>query len=85
MAVPDLDRLLAEGVRGRRVFVRADLNVPLADGTITDDTRVRASVPTLKRLLDAGARVAVASHLGRRSSPVRLVKSGTLPDRGLRL
>ena len=65
MAVPDLDRLLAEGVRGRRVFVRADLNVPLAGGAITDDTRVRASLPTLTRLLDAGARVAVASHLGR--------------------
>jgi phosphoglycerate kinase len=65
VAVPDLDQLLADGVRGRRVFVRADLNVPLADGGIGDDTRVRASLPTLRRLLDAGARVAVASHLGR--------------------
>ena len=65
MAVPDLDQLLAEGVKGRRVFVRADLNVPLSGGEIGDDTRIRASLPTLKRLLDAGARVAVASHLGR--------------------
>ena len=65
MAVATLDDLLAEGVRGRRVFVRADLNVPLGDGRITDDTRVRASLPTLRRLLGAGARVIVASHLGR--------------------
>jgi phosphoglycerate kinase len=50
---------------GKRVIVRCDLNVPLKDGVITDDGRVRASVPTLKRLLDSGARVVVVSHLGR--------------------
>ena len=60
-----LDDLLAEGVAGRRVLVRADLNVPLDGDTITDDGRVRASVPTITRLAEAGAKVVVAAHLGR--------------------
>ncbi|AND16387.1 phosphoglycerate kinase [Rathayibacter tritici] len=50
---------------GKRVVVRCDLNVPLRDATITDDGRVRASVPTLQRLVSEGARVVVVSHLGR--------------------
>ncbi|MCL4684702.1 phosphoglycerate kinase [Myxococcota bacterium] len=67
MAVPSLDDLLRrpDAVRGKRVFVRADLNVPLQDGVVGDETRIRATLPTLRRLLDAGARVVVASHLGR--------------------
>jgi len=60
-----LDDLLAEGVEGRRVLVRADLNVPLDGTTITDDGRIRAVLPTLRALSGAGARVTVVSHLGR--------------------
>src|SRR5918997_31272 len=64
-----VDDLLAEGVSGRRVLLRADLNVPLGHSTpspvITDDGRIRASLPTLQALRDGGARVTVAAHLGR--------------------
>jgi len=52
-------------VGGRRVFVRLDLNVPLTDGVVTDDARVRASMPTLTELLERGASIVAASHLGR--------------------
>jgi phosphoglycerate kinase len=57
-------------VAGRRTFVRADLNVPIADGAIADDSRVRATTPTLVELLDRGAALVVASHLGRPSGRV---------------
>ncbi|CAM3257212.1 phosphoglycerate kinase [Stackebrandtia soli] len=60
-----IDALLSEGVGGRRVLVRADLNVPLDGTRITDDGRIRGVVPTLKRLRDAGARLVVCAHLGR--------------------
>ncbi len=60
-----LDDLVAEGVSGRTVLVRSDLNVPLDGDRITDDGRIRASVPTLRALLDGGARTIVTAHLGR--------------------
>jgi phosphoglycerate kinase len=52
-------------LRGKRVFIRADLNVPIDAGRITDDTRIRASLPAIRRALDEGAAVMVTSHLGR--------------------
>lgn len=60
-----LDDLLASGVAGRTVLVRADLNVPLDGDVITDDGRIRASLPTLRALLAGGAKVVVTAHLGR--------------------
>ncbi|MFG2221577.1 phosphoglycerate kinase [Streptomyces sp. NPDC048644] len=60
-----IDELIADGVAGKRVFVRADLNVPLDGTTITDDGRIRAVQPTIAKLAQNGAKVIVASHLGR--------------------
>ncbi|MBT5207277.1 MAG: phosphoglycerate kinase [Acidimicrobiaceae bacterium] len=63
MDVPQLEDL--GDLNGRRVLVRCDFNVPLAGGVITDDLRIRAAVPTLRFLVDAGAHVTACSHLGR--------------------
>ena len=62
---------------GTHVFVRVDYNVPLEDGRITDDTRIRASLPTLEYLIKGGARLALASHLGR-------PKKGPTPELSLK-
>ncbi|HEY5896833.1 MAG TPA: phosphoglycerate kinase [Burkholderiales bacterium] len=58
-------RMSEVDLRGKRVFIRADLNVPIEGGRITDDTRIRASVPAIREALDKGAAVMVTSHLGR--------------------
>ena len=58
-------RMSEVDLRGKRVFIRCDLNVPLEDGRISDDTRIRASVPGIKAALERGAAVMVTSHLGR--------------------
>lgn len=54
-----------DDIRGKRVLVREDLNVPMADGSVTDDTRLRAAVPTIAELSDKGAIVLVLAHYGR--------------------
>ena len=59
LSIKDLD------LKGKRVFIRVDFNVPLTDGRIGDDTRLRASLPTVQYALDAGATAVLASHLGR--------------------
>lgn len=65
MTVKTLSDLISDGIDGRYVLVRSDLNVPLDDGRVTDDGRIRASIPTLQKLVEHGAKVIVMAHLGR--------------------
>jgi phosphoglycerate kinase len=66
-------------LRGKRVFIRADLNVPIEDGRITDDTRIRASVPAIEQALKQGAAVMVTSHLGRPAEGVLKPEDSLMP------
>ena len=63
MAFRTLDDL--GDITGKRVFVRVDLNVPMADGRVTDETRLRALLPTVSELADKGAKVLLLAHFGR--------------------
>ena len=65
LALYDLLEISPDVVKGKRVFIRSDLNVPVENGVITEDTRIRASLPAIQRCLQAGAAVMVTSHFGR--------------------
>jgi phosphoglycerate kinase len=66
-----MNSLASLDVSGKRVFLRCDLNVPLKDGIITDDGRIRASLPTIKNLLERGASIVIGAHLGRPKGEIK--------------
>ena len=66
-----MSSLASLDVAGKRVFLRCDLNVPLKDGVITDDGRIRASLPTIKNLLERGASIVIGAHLGRPKGEIK--------------
>ena len=78
MALRTMDTL---DVAGKRVLVRADFNVPLKDGAIGDDSRIRATVPTLRKLLEDGATLILMSHLGRPKAPEDKSRLGPVAER----
>ena len=70
MAKKSVGDLSDSDLKGKKVLVRCDLNVPLAEGKITDDTRIRGSIPTIEYLVENGAKVLVTSHLVRPQLPM---------------